>query len=109
MKAKIELTPNSRPNNLEKDPVEAAFDRNDWLKPNEFGNYLKEELMRLNEEIQHSNFTSFDRLTEEIQNELMSEWDDDMQLRYISREATMSQEEFYAQLDHIAKGTFIEK
>lgn len=56
MKAKIELTPKSGPNNLEKDPVEAAFDRDDWLTPNKFGNYLKDELMRLNEEIQHRSF-----------------------------------------------------
>ena len=31
-----------------------------------------------------------------------------MQLEYLSREPTMSQEEFYAQLDPIANGTFQE-
>lgn len=58
------------------------------------------------DEIKLGDYSSFDKLTVEKQNELMSEWDDDMQLKYLSREPTMSQEEFYAQLDKIANGTF---
>lgn len=60
----------------------------------------------INEDIKYGDFSSFDKLNEEMQNELMTEWDDDMQLKYLSREPTMSQEEFYTQLDKIANGTF---
>ena len=62
---------------------------------------------QINEEIRHGDFSSFDKLSDEVQNELMSDWDDELQLKYLSREPTMSQEEFYAQLDQIANGTFI--
>lgn len=88
--------------------IKEAFDRNDWLIHDEFGNYLKAEIRHIYESIKRGDFSSSDKLTQEMQNAQMSEWDDEMQLKYLSREPTMSQEEFYAQLDKIAKGTFSE-
>lgn len=63
-------------------------------------------MVDINEEIRNGDFSSFDRLNEEMQSELITEWNDDMQLKYLSREPTMSQEEFFAELDKIADGTF---
>lgn len=63
-------------------------------------------MVDINEEIRNGDFSSFDRLNEEMQSELITEWNDDMQLKYLSREPAMSQEEFFAELDKIADGTF---
>ncbi len=61
---------------------------------------------RILEDIQTGDFSSFDKLTEEKQVSLMKNWDDDMQLQYLMREPTISQEEFNGHLDKIANGTF---
>lgn len=63
-------------------------------------------MKHINEEIKYGDFSSFDKLTEEKQVSLMKNWDDDMQLKYLMREPTISQEEFYEQLDKIVNGTF---
>lgn len=63
-------------------------------------------MKHINEDIKRGDFSSFDKLTEEKQVSLMKNWDDDMQLKYLMREPTISQEDFYGQLDKIANGTF---
>ena len=109
MDNELEMNLQSKQDQFDKDIAEVVFNRNDWMSPDEFGNYLKNEIKRIDEDIKNGDFSSFDKLSDEVQNELMSDWDDEMQLKYLSREPTMSQEEFYAQLDQIANGTFIEE
>lgn len=63
-------------------------------------------MVDINEEIRNGDFSSFDRLPESQQIEIVKSWDDATQLKYLTREPVMSQEEFFAELDRIADGTF---
>lgn len=59
------------------------------------------------EEIRNGDFSSFDKLSEDNQTAIMKIWDDEIQLKYLMREPTISQEEFYKQLDRIARGDYV--
>lgn len=112
MDNELEMNPQSEQDQFDKDIAEDALNRNDWMSPDEFGNYLKEELKRMyshiNVDIRNGDFSSFDRLNESQKGVVAKDWDKNMRMEYLNRHAHMSEEEFYAQLDKIANGTFQE-
>lgn len=63
-------------------------------------------IKHINEEILKGDYSSFDRLTEPQQAELVESWTDEMKLKYLTRNPAMTEEEFFAELDKIADGTF---
>ena len=60
------------------------------------------------EEIKQGVFSSFDKLNESQKEVVAKDWDKNMRMKYLNRHATMSEEEFFKELDKIANGTFSE-
>ena len=69
----LEMIPQSEQDQYDQDFAEEAFNRNDWMSLDDFGNYLKDEIKRIYEDIKNGDFSSFDKLSDEVQNELMSD------------------------------------
>ena len=60
----------------------------------------------IKEEIQNGDFTSFDRLNESQKGNIAKNWTKEMKHKYLTRHGVMTEDEFFAQLDKIADGTF---
>ena len=65
------------------------------------------ELIKIiNSEIKANDFSRFDKLLQSDKVEVMKTWDKDMKHKYLTRNAVISEEEFFAELDKIAEGKF---
>lgn len=58
------------------------------------------------EDIKRGDFSSFERLNDRQKGEIASKWTPEIQMAYLTRHTTMSEEEFFKKLDEIADGTF---
>lgn len=65
------------------------------------------QMKHINEEIQHGDFTSFDRLTDSQKGDIAKDWDNNMRMKYLNRHPVITEEEFLKELDKIAEGTSI--
>lgn len=52
------------------------------------------------------NFSSFDRLSESQKGIVAKNWDRNMRMKYLNRHSSMTEEEFFKELDKIVDGTF---
>lgn len=68
----------------------------------------KIEITSILSETEAGYFDNFILLPEDQQIKLMESWSKDTRLKYLTREPAMTQQEFFAELDKIANGTFSE-
>lgn len=61
---------------------------------------------KLTEDLSRGDFSSFDRLNESQKGVVAKDWDKNMRMKYLNRHATMSEKEFFKELDKIADGTY---
>lgn len=60
------------------------------------------------EELNRGNFSSFDKLNASQKGVVAKDWDKNMRMKYLNRHTTMSEEEFFKELDKIAEDPFTE-
>lgn len=58
------------------------------------------------EEIKQGVFSSFDKLNESQKGVVAKDWDKNMRMKYLNRHDTISEEEFFKELDEIAQETY---
>lgn len=61
---------------------------------------------KLTEDLSRGDFSSFDRLNESQKGIVAKKWNRNMRIKYLNRHSSMTEEEFFKELDKIAEGTF---
>lgn len=62
-----------------------------------------EDYKHINEAIMNGDFSSFDKLDEEMQVDIMNSWKEDMWIKYYTKEGTMTEQEFLNSMYKVIK------